>query len=35
MHGGGAVSFAHTAEDIERVIKATEEVAREMKKVVP
>ena len=35
MHGGGAVSFAHTAEDIERVIKATEEVAREMKNVVP
>ena len=32
MHGGGAVSFAHTEEDIEKVIKATEEVAREMKK---
>ena len=32
MHGGGAVSFAHTGEDIEKVIKATEEVAQEMKK---
>ena len=31
MHGGGAVSFAHTEEDIQRVIAATEEVAREMK----
>jgi glutamate-1-semialdehyde 2,1-aminomutase len=31
VHGGGSVSFAHTEEDIERVIAATEEVAREMK----
>ncbi len=31
MHGGGAVSFAHTEEDIARVIKATAEVAQEMK----
>ena len=30
MHGGGGVSFAHSDEDIERVITATETVAREM-----
>jgi glutamate-1-semialdehyde 2,1-aminomutase len=34
MHGGGAVSFAHTDEDMARVIKAAEEVAYEMKKAV-
>jgi glutamate-1-semialdehyde 2,1-aminomutase len=32
VHGGGSVSFAHTEEDIARVLAATEEVAREMKK---
>lgn len=31
VHGGGSVSFAHTEEDIERVIGATEEVALEMR----
>lgn len=30
MHGGGAVSTAHTDEDIERVIEATREVASEI-----
>ena len=30
MHGGGGVSFAHSDDDIERVIAATETVAREM-----
>jgi glutamate-1-semialdehyde aminotransferase len=29
-HGGGAVSTAHSDEDIERVIAAVEAVAREM-----
>lgn len=35
MHGVGAVSFAHTDEDIDRVIAATEEVAIEMGKSAP
>ena len=30
MHGVGAVSMAHSDEDIDRVIAATEEVAKEM-----
>jgi glutamate-1-semialdehyde 2,1-aminomutase len=30
MHGGGSLSMAHTDEDIERIIGATREVAREM-----
>jgi glutamate-1-semialdehyde 2,1-aminomutase len=30
MHGGGAVSVAHTEEDIDRVIAAVEEVAKEL-----
>jgi len=33
MHGGGAVSFAHTEEDMARVLQAAAEVAQEMKKV--
>ncbi|MGO8990905.1 MAG: aspartate aminotransferase family protein [bacterium] len=32
MHGGGCVSFAHSDEDIEKFIKATRNVAREMKR---
>lgn len=32
MHGGGSVSMAHTDSDIERIIEATCEVAKEMKK---
>jgi len=31
VRGGGAISLAHTEEDIERVIAATEKVARDMK----
>lgn len=30
MYGGGAVSMAHTNEDLNRIIRAAEEVAREM-----
>lgn len=30
MHGGGAVSTAHTEEDIEKILEATQEVAREI-----
>ena len=30
MHGGGGLSTAHTDEDIEKIIKATREVAKEM-----
>ncbi len=30
MHGGGSLSLAHSDEDIERMIEATREVAREM-----
>jgi glutamate-1-semialdehyde 2,1-aminomutase len=30
MHGGGAVSAAHTEEDVERILGATREVAREI-----
>jgi len=30
MHGGGGLSIAHSDEDIERIIKATREVAKEM-----
>jgi glutamate-1-semialdehyde aminotransferase len=30
IHGGGAVSTAHTDKDIEQIIAAAEEVAREM-----
>lgn len=30
MHGGGSLSIAHSDEDIERIIEATREVAREM-----
>jgi glutamate-1-semialdehyde 2,1-aminomutase len=35
MHGGGGVSFAHSDEDIERVIAATERVAQEMSANAP
>ena len=31
MHGGGGLSIAHSDEDIEKIIKTTGEVAREMK----
>ncbi len=31
MHGGGAISTAHSDEDIEKIIEATREVAKEMK----
>ena len=31
MHGGGSLSIAHSDEDIERIIEAAREVAREMK----
>ena len=30
MHGGGALSIAHSNEDIEKIIKAAQEVAKEM-----
>jgi glutamate-1-semialdehyde aminotransferase len=30
MHGGGALSIAHSDEDIEKIIGAAREVAREM-----
>lgn len=30
MHGGGGLSIAHTNEDIEKIIKATRKVAKEM-----
>jgi glutamate-1-semialdehyde 2,1-aminomutase len=30
MYGGGAVSMAHTEEDLNRIIRAAEEVAKEM-----
>ncbi len=30
MHGGGALSIAHSEEDIERIVRATETVAKEM-----
>jgi len=30
MHGGGSLSMAHTDEDIERIIEATRDVAKEM-----
>jgi len=30
MHGGGAISMSHSDEDIEKIIEATREVAREM-----
>ena len=32
MHGGGGVSTAHSDDDIEKIIKATREVAKEMAK---
>ncbi len=31
MHGGGAISMSHSDEDIEKIIEATREVAKEMK----
>jgi glutamate-1-semialdehyde 2,1-aminomutase len=31
MHGGGCLSIAHSNEDIEKIVKAAREVAREMK----
>jgi glutamate-1-semialdehyde 2,1-aminomutase len=31
MHGGGCLSIAHSNEDIEKIIEAAREVAREMK----
>ncbi len=31
MHGGGGLSIAHADEDIEKIIKATREVAKEMR----
>ncbi|MDI6761635.1 MAG: aspartate aminotransferase family protein [Thermodesulfobacteriota bacterium] len=34
MHGGGSLSMAHSDEDIERIIQATREVAREMVNIV-
>jgi glutamate-1-semialdehyde aminotransferase len=34
MHGGGGLSIAHTEEDIEKIIKATREVAKEMRNTV-
>jgi glutamate-1-semialdehyde 2,1-aminomutase len=30
IYGGGALSMAHTEEDMNRIISAAEEVAREM-----
>jgi glutamate-1-semialdehyde aminotransferase len=32
MHGGGALSITHSDDDIEKVIRATREVAKEMAK---
>ncbi|NWG04424.1 MAG: aspartate aminotransferase family protein [Syntrophaceae bacterium] len=32
MHGGGGLSIAHSDEDIEKIIQATREVAKEMEK---
>ena len=32
MHGGGCLTLAHSGEDIEKILKATREVAKEMKK---
>ena len=32
MHGGGGLSIAHTDEDIEKIIKATRKVAKELRK---
>ena len=32
MHGGGSLTLAHSGEDIEKIIKATRDVAKEMKK---
>ena len=32
MHGGGSLTLAHSDEDIEKIIKTTREVAKEMKK---
>jgi glutamate-1-semialdehyde 2,1-aminomutase len=32
MHGGGSLTLAHSDEDIEKIIKATREVAKEMAK---
>jgi glutamate-1-semialdehyde 2,1-aminomutase len=34
MHGGGGLSISHTEEDIEKIIKATREVAKEMRNTV-
>lgn len=34
MHGGGGLSIAHSDEDIEKIIKAAKEVAKEMMKTV-
>ena len=31
MHGGGALSITHSDEDIERIIEASREVAKEMR----
>jgi glutamate-1-semialdehyde 2,1-aminomutase len=31
MHGGGALSIAHSDQDISKIIEATKEVAKEMK----
>jgi len=31
MHGGGALSITHSDEDIEKIIRAAREVAREMR----
>ena len=31
MHGGGGLSIAHSDKDIQKIIEATREVAREMK----
>ena len=33
MHGGGALSTAHSDEDIEKIISSAREVAREMVKL--
>jgi glutamate-1-semialdehyde aminotransferase len=30
MHGGGSLSIAHSDEDIEKIIEAAREVAKEM-----
>jgi glutamate-1-semialdehyde 2,1-aminomutase len=30
MHGGGALSITHSEEDIEKIIRAAGEVAKEM-----